>query len=346
MAAGQGGWTAGVLRPVLTCASIVYRQLVGFRNARFDQNPHRAFRVNAPVISVGNITVGGTGKTPVVIDLVGRLVRLGRRPAVIARGYGAEGQDEGDEQLVITRAAPSVVYVADPDRRRGAARALERDAADVIILDDGFQHRRLARDLDIVLIDATRPFGFGYLLPRGLLREPADGLSRCDLIILTRCDLVEPGELERIESAIRRHAPHQPLVRALHAPADLVSLAADARRTRKSIDQPVYLMSAIGNPEALAESVKSLGISVCGASVFDDHHRYCIEDLQRVCRLASSAGAGVIITTEKDAVKLSRIAFDWPIEVWVLRITVKYLDGGDKVIDDALRRCMESREAH
>lgn len=340
MAAGGGGWTAALSRPVLLCASLVYEQVIRIRNARYDRSPTRSHRADAPVISVGNLTVGGTGKTPFVLDLVRRIQSTGHKTAVIARGYGAANGGPSDEQRLIQRRAADVVYVANPDRVAGAREAVQQHHAEALILDDGFQHRRLARDLDIVLIDATQPFGHGYMLPRGLLREPVDSLARCSLIIITRCDQVEPVALERIEATIRKYAPRQPLIRCRHAPMDLAHLTTGETRTPEQFDKPVYLVSGIGNPAAFEQTAKSIGLNVCGSTAFADHHRYNAEDVSRLCVAAQSAGAKAIVTTEKDSVKLERISADWPMDVWVLRVAIEYLDGGEAVIDDSLKRVL------
>lgn len=340
MAAGGGGWTAALLRPPLWCASLAYERIIQIRNARYDRSPSRSHRADAPVISVGNLTVGGTGKTPVVVDLVNRLLSMGRKPAVIARGYGAADGGPNDEQRLIRRRAPDVVYVANPDRVAGASAAVRQYHADALILDDGFQHRRLMRDLDMVLIDATLPFGHGCILPRGLLREPVESLSRCGLVIITRCDQVESDALELIKSTIKKHAPERPLVCCRHAPVDLAHLTSDERRTPEQFSEPVYLLSGIGNPIAFDRTVKSVGLNVCGSKVLLDHHRYSAEDAPRICGAARQAGAAAIVTTEKDAVKLERVGANWPLDVWALRIAIEYLDGGQEVIDDSLRRVL------
>jgi tetraacyldisaccharide 4'-kinase len=137
--------------------------------------PRNVLSVPVPVISVGNITVGGTGKTPLVIELVRGMEKMGRNPAVVARGYGANEGQRSDEELLVRKHCPAVAYIADPDRHRGANMALRRMGADAIVLDDAFQHRRMYRDFDIVLIDAMCPFGYGHVLPRGLLRERLPG---------------------------------------------------------------------------------------------------------------------------------------------------------------------------
>jgi len=167
---GKAGWMAAPALGALRAGSWLYGAAVTLRNRWYDG--HTAPTVSVPVISVGNLTVGGTGKTPMVMAVARCLQRLGGNPVIIARGYRAGPNGPNDEELLIRKRCPSVAYLAEKDRLAAAETAARRFAADCAILDDGFQHRRLARQLDIVLIDATCPFGFGYLLPRGLLREP------------------------------------------------------------------------------------------------------------------------------------------------------------------------------
>jgi len=341
MSSGGGGWTGRLLRPPLWCASRVYEQIIRARNRRYDRSPDRAVGAAVPVISVGNLTVGGTGKTPLVIDLATRLVAGGHAPGVLARGYGAGGGEPGDEQLLITRQVPSVVYVADPDRVAGARRAVGAGAADVLILDDGFQHRRLKRDLDIVVIDAALPFGHGHLLPRGLLREPVDGLGRCDLVVMTRCDQVGGDALRAVESQVRVRLEDQPIVRSRHVVRGVRDLATGRERAADVEGADVLLLSAIGQPEALTRSACSIGARACGHLDFDDHHRYRLGDCAVIADRAARGGARAVLTTEKDAVKLERLGFDWPIEVWVLEVALEYLDDGARTIDHALKRLFD-----
>lgn len=163
------------VRAMLRVLEGLYARGVALRNTRYDRSGPRAV-LDIPVISVGNLTVGGTGKTPFVIELVKRLDRMGLSPAVVSRGYKAAEGQPNDEERLIRESCPSVVCICDPDRAAAGQFARTKFGADVIVLDDGFQHRQLARTLDIVLIDATCPFGFGHLLPRGLLREPVGSL--------------------------------------------------------------------------------------------------------------------------------------------------------------------------
>jgi len=229
----------GGTRAVLLQLSRLYGAGVSLRNRWYDRGHEQ--RLPVPVISVGNITAGGTGKTPVVIDLAARLVSRGLRPAVVSRGYRAGSDGRNDEQAIIERRCPGVISIGDADRVRGGTVAVQRDRANVIILDDGFQHRRLHRDLDIVVIDATCPFGHDHLLPCGLLREPPESLSRADLVILSRSDQVGAADLEQMECRIAALAPSAPIVRARHAVCGVVGLDAyEPGRAGAAHDHRVY----------------------------------------------------------------------------------------------------------
>jgi tetraacyldisaccharide 4'-kinase len=184
----RGGARAAVARGVLRLAEVPYTAAVNWRNRRFD-GPHSAVRrVGVPVVSVGNLTLGGTGKTPMVEWIANWLVQRNVRVAIVSRGYGAAAADKNDEALELEQALAGVPHVQNPDRVAGALTAVERFGVELILLDDGFQHRRLARDLDVVLLDATAPFGFEHVFPRGMLREPVRGLQRADVVCLTRAD--------------------------------------------------------------------------------------------------------------------------------------------------------------
>ncbi|HKB04516.1 MAG TPA: tetraacyldisaccharide 4'-kinase, partial [Gemmataceae bacterium] len=211
---------AFLLRRALWLARLPYGVGVWWRNRRFDRgrNVHRA---RVPVISIGNLTVGGTGKTPCV-EYVARLLReRDVRVAILSRGYGAEA-GRNDEAMVLEENLPDVPHYQGRERVALAQTAVEESESEVLVLDDGFQHRRLARDLDIVLIDASDPWAGGYLLPRGGLREPRHSLRRAGLVVLTRCDGVDDDSLRRVEADVQRIAPLS-IGRAVHAPLELMN---------------------------------------------------------------------------------------------------------------------------
>ncbi len=304
---------------LLRLPAALFAGLARLRATGYERGWLASTRVEAPVVSVGNLTAGGTGKTPCVAFLVRELQRRGWRPGVLSRGYRApraadgrtvEGTDEraNDEARWLAAALPGVERVQDPDRVAGAQRLIER-GADAIVLDDGFQHRRLARDLDLVLVDATRPWGLPpppgggapvrACLPRGLLREPPAALARADALVLTRADQTDARTLEALAGELAACAPGRPILRAAHRAARLadpdgVALALDELGGRE-----VELLSALGNPEAFQRSVEALGARVVAHRVLPDHHAYTARDLE------GAAAGRWLVTSEKDAVKLA-----------------------------------------
>lgn len=279
-------------RFLLLPAWCLSRPLIGLRGLAYDLGWKPIFRVGAPVISVGNLVAGGTGKTPCCQLIAERLRLLNRKPAVLMRGY--KGQDGTNEEAGLY----GVPVISDPDRVAGANRAIAA-GADCLILDDGFQHRRLGRDLDIVLIDALRPWGGGAVLPLGLLREPTSALGRAGLIILSRGDQV-PDDTRT--ALIQRLAIHgKPVLTARHAPVALRPLDGGEARTPDLKGVDVVLVSGIGNPAAFAATVSAVGARIVEDLRFPDHHHYGNTDLAAIRRAAAK---GRLITTTKDAVKL------------------------------------------
>lgn len=292
---------------LLRVPAALFALAVRARSAAFDRGAFASVRLDVPVVCAGNLTTGGTGKTPLVVWLVRELQQRGFTPGILSRGYGAERGAPNDEALLLARLCPGVAHVQDAQRARGGAELVSR-GANVIVLDDGFQHRQLARDLDVVLVDATRPWGLApdasgravrALLPRGLLREPPSALQRADALVITRCDAVTPAQLAALEQELAAFAPGRPIALARHAPRALF----DERGVRTELGElrgaDVDLVSAIGHPAAFEATVTALGARVHEHRVFADHQRYTAADL---------AGLGVsrpLVTTEKDAVKLA-----------------------------------------
>jgi tetraacyldisaccharide 4'-kinase len=298
---------------LLRAPELLFRACVAARRTAYDRGWLASRRVAAPVISVGNLSTGGTGKTPLCAWVVRQLVARGWKPGLLSRGYRAAPDGRNDEARLLERACPGVPHVQDPDRVRGA-HALLRGGAEVIVLDDGFQHRRLARDLDLVLVDATRPWGLPAssdregsepvcaLLPRGFLREPPSSLARADAIVLTRTDHVSARVLDDLERALARRAPGRPIVRTRHRTRCLLDALGAETDPRTLSGREVDLVSAIGNPEAFERSVRATGAVVGEHRVFPDHHPYVRADLEGL-----GERERMLVTTTKDAVKLARL---------------------------------------
>lgn len=322
----SGPWAA-LYRGLMQPASWLYRGLLACRQLGYRTGLVRTHAAAVPVISVGNLTTGGTGKTPFVQWLAVRLQSLGRRPAIVSRGYGAGRGSANDEARMIADNLPDVPHVLDPRRARGARVAVDKCRADCIILDDGFQHLALERDLDLVLIDASMPFGNGSVLPAGALREPVKALARADFVVLSRVDAVDADALARVRASVSRLAPGTPLAECIHAPASLDSLGSDEQREPGWLrERPVFWFCGLGHPRAFEATLTRLGAEVVGGRALPDHHRYRAGELEDMAREAIAAGAQAIVTTHKDRVKLTDFA-DWPLPAYSLRVEIRIVQG-------------------
>jgi tetraacyldisaccharide 4'-kinase len=318
------------LFPFLAVLSFIYAGCIRFRNLLYDISMIKAERVDAPVISVGNITVGGTGKTPLVLRMAEEALRRGRKPGVVARGYGGAGSKDGlnDEGRMLLKSLPGMALALNPDRRLGARALLEEHGVHLILMDDGFQHRRLSRDLDVVVLDASLPFGFGRVLPAGLLREPMAALRRAHAFVLTRCDQVDGAEVQRVEARLDAIAPGIPIYKTVHAPLGLERIDSSVTEKAEALaGERVFLCSGIASPHAFERTIEALGAKVLGHAVFPDHHLYRATDLQEVARRANTCGADRMVTTAKDAVKLEGLPEST--RFWVLEIGLTFLEGED-----------------
>jgi tetraacyldisaccharide 4'-kinase len=307
------GLRADLTRAALTCLVPGYAAAVGLRNAAFDMGLRRPHRLPRPTVSIGNITTGGTGKTPMTIELARQLAAAGHHPAVLLRGYRVDGEGHSDEAALLAQALDGMVVVADADRRAGADEALRRAAAmgravSVFLLDDGFQHRQVARDLDLVLLDATRPLGFGRLLPRGLLREPADNLRRAAAVIVTRADQVAAEQLTKIDSLVQQITGLRPMAHVAHVWDGLVDDAGQVHPVEALRDRTVVGLCGIANPDAFEAMLRQAGAHVLAMRTFGDHHRYTPADVRAVGELVQRSGAEMVVMTEKDHVKWRQIA--------------------------------------
>ncbi len=340
IASGRGGAMSPVVRGGLGVASHIYGVAVRWRNQSFDRGRREVQSVAVPVISIGNLTTGGTGKSPMVIELAHRLIKMGCKPAVVSRGYKSEATGESDEIMMMQQAIPQLPCVANADRVAGANAAIA-NGANVILLDDGFQHRRLARDLDIVLIDATRPFGFGHLLPRGFLREPIENTSRADAVVLTRFDEVTNHRRAELLRLTKKLLGKGEVLTCRHRVDSFEPMRQGATGSKDPATcQPAFLVSGIGNPVSFERTVREQGIEIAGRERFVDHHTYGDSDVQSVCTKAANAGAKSIITTAKDAVKLDRLQATWTIPVFVCTVRIDFPDDDSERMNTLLSQAI------
>lgn len=306
-------------------------------------------RLACKVICVGNLTVGGTGKTTTVRALARKLMAMGLKVAVLSYGYRSDHdgppsvvsdgneilmtpREAGDEAVLLAKDLPGAPVIIGPRRVESGRLAVERFGVDVILMDDGFQYWRLRKDLEILLLDATEPFGYGAVIPRGLLREPIGHLARAGAVIITHADHASPEALEALETRIRRIAPGMPIARSRHAAARLRNLAGDGELSLDWLKgRRVLALSSLGNPGGFERTLAALGAEPVGSSRFRDHHRYSREEIARVREEAAALGAEAVLTTEKDAIKIDKQWLEGSPMV-SLAIELEFLSGETEVI--------------
>ncbi len=325
---GQTRGTAAALgRSALAVASIGYGAVVRARNWGYDLGLLRTNRAAVPVVSVGNLTLGGTGKTPMVEWVARRLRAQELRVAILSRGYGQKA-GLNDEGRVLEDNLPDVPHLQGADRTALAQTAVEQLESQILVLDDGFQHRRLARDLDIVLLDALEPFGLGKLFPRGLLREPVSSLKRAGVVVLSRADLVDAATRAGLRQTTERHAGPLRWAEARHAPLDLVDGTGAVQPLEILRDRTVAAFCGLGNPEGFRRTLASLSGTTVAFRVFPDHHAYSAHDVHDIERWAGESRADLVLTTQKDLVKI-RVERFATAPLFALRIGLEILSGGD-----------------
>ena len=313
--------------------SRLYGAVMNRRNALYERGVFKSVSLGVPVISVGNITVGGTGKTPMVALIAERLFEKGEKVAVLTRGYGRENPkkrvlvSDGERVLVNAKQAGDEPFelarkllgkasvIADADRAAGGVWAKEKFGITAFVLDDAFQHRRVRRDADIVLIDATNPFGSGKTLPFGILREPLKNLNRADSIVITRANLA--GDLSNLKSEIRRYNARCPIYVSENRISKLTELKDfQAGRTTTDYQQPsknkAFAFCALGNPSNFYEQLRQEKFNLTAARDYPDHHFYTARDVAELNEQTRRAGANSLLTTAKDAVKLADFNFQMP----------------------------------
>ena len=336
-----------VLRGALLPPAALYGIGSSLRNYAFDTGVLRQHHLPVPVISIGGLTVGGSGKTPVTRYLAERLVDLGYRPAILSRGYGRKERrpllvtpnqtwrEAGDEPLLLATALPGVPVVVGPDRFLTGLLATQTFGADILLMDDGFQHRRIARAIDIVVIDGAHAVGNGRLLPAGPLRESVHSLSRAHAVFLTRVD--QAKSTENVRKFIEQYSSGLPIIETAYRPTRLVRLVDGEAIPLSTLNgQRAVTLSGVANPRSFEQTLETLGVAVVGTSRYPDHHPFTAVDLERVCRLAQEHKATWIVTTEKDAMRLPTV----PLPTYLTRLDITLvLRSGETELKNLLLTC-------
>jgi len=334
----EEGFASGPAR-MLAVAGGGYRGLLGAREFLYGRGVLKSRALPCRVVSIGNLTVGGTGKTPAVEIAIQSLTALGHRPGVVSRGYGRrtrgvqivadaasirlDPEESGDEPFLLARRLPGIPVVVGSNRYDAARVAIERFGVTAIVLDDGFQHRTLKKDLEIVMARARRPWGNGHVLPAGPLREPLEALVRADLVVATGA--LDLGDAREVVDTVDEHAPRVPVVTATLVPAECWE-AGRMRSVRiaELAGKRLAAFAGIAAPAAFVETLKSSGVLVEDLVAFADHHWYSSEDLTRLDARAAELGVEALITTEKDWVRLRRLRLPQrPIYVLSVRLAVQ-----------------------
>ncbi len=345
----------------LSAFSLLYGFGVKIRSNLYRNGVLKSTRLGVPVISIGNITVGGAGKTPLSILIASKLKTMNAHPVILSRGYKRKSKDDivvvsdrdsilkdaeaaGDEPFMMAERLPGIPVVVGPDRIKTGTYAINRLNAGCLVLDDGFQHIRLLRDLDIVVIDASRSIERERLLPGGRLREPFSGLRRADVIALSHS--AGADALEDNLRFLSDFHPGTPLILGNHRPCQIVVRGEPPREPRAIRGKKVFAFCGIAKPDNFISSLNSLGCKVLGTRFFRDHHSFQSKEIERMDARADSLGCDVMVTTEKDSVKLSAITTKTPLCTLIIRFE---LSQGEGILDEMLRtlfpldRCAENQ---
>lgn len=322
-----------IIKFILKLLSHIYRIAVNFRNFLYEHGILKSYAIGIPVISIGNITMGGSGKTPLVIFFAQWLVEQGFKPVILIRGYMADRTKGSDEVKLFKSKLKNVDVVQGADRVKNAREYLKGQPCDMFILDDGFQHRKISRDLNIVALDMTNPFGNGELIPRGILREPPKSLKRSDVVILTRTDLGKDN-ITRTKDTIARINPRADIIETIHKPLQFVDLK-DSKAYDLSIlkGKSILAFCGIGNPAGFEGTLRKLGINIMKFEIFDDHYSFGEPDIQRLIKMSKDLNVAALVTTPKDAVKLKPyLNYDTDLtQFFYLDITIEVTSGQERL---------------
>ncbi len=331
---------------LLMILSLPYGIIVSVRNLLYGRGLLKSKKLPRPVISIGNLTAGGTGKTPLVMALARMLLQAGYRPAVLSRGYGrkrragvvivSDGhkilippEEAGDEPFLMAQLLSQVPVIVGACRFRAGEWAIAALGADVLLLDDGFQHRALSRDVDIVLLDKERPVGNGRLLPGGSLREPPHALRRADVVVLTGNGGSGLESLPPARQGLLTDVPN--LFQAVHKPLAVI----DGHRAAQPLSflkgRKVYAFAGIGNPQSFRSTIESLGVPLAGFAAYPDHCCYKASELAMILEKAGLLGADLILTTEKDGVRLHDFS-EFLEKIFLLRVEMNLTPAAEELL--------------
>ena len=353
MQGGHSDICSKAILKVLYPLSKIYGFVVKTRIFFYKRDFLKTVRLPVPVISVGNITVGGTGKTPIVEYISRYLQKKGKRVAILSRGYAATIKQENssfvnhvcnDEYLLFQENIPDIPNLLNKDRVKSGREAISHFQAEYLVLDDGFQHLRLARNLDIVTIDALNPFGYEHIVPRGMLREPLESLKRADMIMLTHVDQCNQDKITVMINRLRGIVGQIPIVETVHK-----LMCLESSKGGETMDvtwlqgKKVFAFCAIGNPASFRKSIECLGGELLGFRVFPDHHVYTPSELKALNAEAQRVRPDAIIVTQKDKVKMKNGNMLWNFSLWTLKMEICIVKGCE-VFENKINAMLNRKE--
>lgn len=359
---------AKLLLGFLKGISYIFAFVVSVRYLLYRTGLMRRYPLGIQVISIGNVTAGGTGKTPVTEIFARTLAAQGRKVAILSRGYRRkeapfwrrlftqvvepplvvsdgkrvllDSETGGDEPYMLASNLPGVAVVVDRNRVKAGRYAIKRLGCDTIILDDGFQYQKLKHSIEVVLVDSTNPFGNGNMLPRGILREPARHLKRADIIFLTKCR----GDVSAVREEIRRYNTKAEIVECNHAPKVLKDVWSREEYPLTWLKgKTTCTLSGIASPKGFENSLRHLGAKVIWCERYADHHRYASSEILYALNRTADMGADALVTTEKDAVRFPRLETS-PVKCLYLRIAIEILNGAENFTSIINRICFRKQE--
>ncbi|MHC4268157.1 MAG: tetraacyldisaccharide 4'-kinase [Planctomycetota bacterium] len=339
------GLIATLIKSTLSTLTYPYLAVLKTRNILYENGIIKSTRLPVKIFSIGNITTGGTGKTPLVENMAKTLHQSGKKVAILSRGYGGNNLSQknngsvNDECLTLKENLQDVHILVGKDRVKNGEKAIKDYEVDCIILDDGFQHFKLYRDLDVVVIDSLNPFGGEYLIPRGSLREPLKTLKRADIFIISHCDQSSEDTIKSIYTRLKQLNVDAHVCESIHRPVHIENI------TDNSILKPewlngkrIYGLSAIGNPESFASTLKGLDAVLIKHRIYCDHHVYTKEEIDGVISEANSLGADAIVVTQKDIVKMRKMNIE-EADILSLKIEME-ITKGIQLYNEAIDRVL------
>lgn len=361
-----GGFVSTLLRAILRGLSYIYTAVVNIRVFLYRHHLLRSKRFGCLVISIGNLTVGGTGKTPIVEMFAKALISGGRKVAILSRGYKSKINLEkdiqknkritgyprivsngrqvlmnaiasGDESFMLAKEVPGAVVLVDKNRVRAARFAIEKFGADTIVLDDGYQYLPLARQVNIILIDCTNPFGNQRLLPRGILREPIKNLNRSNMFFLTKTDSMDLYALKKRLNSINSKAE---IVECAHRPRYLNDVYSGTKKDLNWLaGRKIVCMSGIASPKGFEDALTKLGAILVSSHRFPDHHIYTRKEIDKIIQCAQVEKAEALVTTQKDAVRFPQMSQSRDFPLYYLRVEIEMLSGSKDFYDRIGKIC-------